>query len=412
MAIWPFNRQVETKEHPNGGGFVVNGPVPWGRAHDAQSYIREGYQLNVIVYRAITEIVKAATSLEIELYDATGNLAERNKVLDLLERPTPMHTWESWLTEMLVNRMIMGEMACARPDGQMQPAELWPLKPSNIEIETGRGGIPLAYVHKVNKVEKRFQVKSLTGESDLMFSKTYNPDNYWRGQSPLMAAALSVDTHNEGMRWNYGLLANGARPSGLIKFTGTPSGEVIQRLQEFIGGKYSGGENAGKMAYTDAEFEWVELSKSAKDMDYLNTLKETAKYVASALGVPLPLIDNDASTFNNLEQAKERLYTDTVIPVVKELLAALNSWLLPGYGEGLKLRIDMDAIPALEGLRERTYARAMSLYEKGLLTRQEARELIGYEPEGEGDFKRDGGGIFDLPPDDVKAMVYGLETKI
>ena len=124
------------------------------------------------------------------------------------------------------------------------------------------------------------------------------------------------------------------------------------------------------------------------------------------MGVPLPLIDNDASTFNNLEQAKERLYTDTVIPIMREVLASLNNWLLPRYGDGLELRLDLDTIPALEALRERMFQRAVTAYREGLLTIQEARVLMGYEPEPDGDLKING-DLFDMPPDAVKAMVYG-----
>lgn len=133
--------------------------------------------------------------------------------------------------------------------------------------------------------------------------------------------------------------------------------------------------------------EWQQLSQSPTDMDFLNTMKETAKYVASAFGVPLPLIDNDASTFNNLQQAKERLYTDTVIPLMEEMMGALSMWLLPRYGEGLQFRLNLDSIPALEGIRQRMFERAVMAYEKGVLTREESRLMMGYPEQGEGEYR-------------------------
>ena len=173
-----------------------------------------------------------------------------------------------------------------------------------------------------------------------------------------------------------------------------------------------GSENAGEIPMLSDDAEWVQLSQTAREMDFLSTMRETAKYVASALGVPLPLIDNDASTFNNLEQAKERLYTDTVIPIVNDLLAELNNWLLPRFADGLELRVDMDAIPALEGLRERMFNRAVTAYDKGLLTLQEARELMGYEPEAEGDFKPTPSPMPYLSDNDMKAIAYGLDVEM
>ena len=416
MAKWPFTRTraAETKEHPNGAAFMLGAGTSWGRKDNAEQYIREGYQLNVIVYRAITEITKAATSIRYELYNANGEAVEEHPVLDLLRKPTPVMTWDNWITEMLVNRMLMGEMATVAANDGI-PAELWPLNPLHIVVKPGRGGVPSAYCHDVNNRKVDFPVDPITGESKVLFLKTYNPDNYWRGQSPLMAAALAGDTHNAGMRWNYSLLKNSARPSGLVRFKGGyPSGEVIQRMREYFKARIQGPDNAGEIPMLTEDAEWVALSQSARDMDFLNTMQETAKYVASALGVPLPLIDNDASTFNNLEQAKERLYTDTVLPILGELIAGLNNWLLPKYGEGLELRLDLDTIPALEGLRERMFQRAVLAYDKGVLTLQEARVLMGYQPDAEGSFKPVPGNPFDLPADDVKALVYGIgdiETK-
>ena len=417
MAAWPFTRkrEIETKEHPNGAAFVMGGGPSWARKDQRQQYISEGYQLNVIVYRAVQEIAKAAASLEIELYGANDEAIDQHPALDLLRRPTPQMTWQSWLTEMIVNRMLLGETACVSANETGPPAEIWPLNPLHIEVKPGRGGLPSAYVHEINRAKKTFPVDPVSGQSQMMFSKSYNPANYWRGQSPLMAAALAGDTHNAGMQWNYSLLRNSARPSGLIRFKqGYPGGETIQRMREYFKARMQGSQNAGEIPMLSDDAEWVSLSQSARDMDFLNTMQETAKYVASALGVPLPLIDNDASTFNNLEQAKERLYTDTVIPIVKELLADLNKWLMPRYGEGLELRVDMDAIPALESLRERMFNRAVVAYEKGVLTLQEARQLMGYEPETHGDYRPMPGALPALPDDELKALAYGLgdfETK-
>lgn len=415
MTMWPFKTKlppVEAKAHPNGGAFMVPMGGGWARQDSKKAYVAEGYQLNVIVYRAVTEIVRGACAIEIELYSGESKV-DRHAILDLLAAPAPLMTWERWLSEMIVNRMLFGEMA-AIAVGNGVPVEMWPVSPVHVAVKPGPNGIPAAYVHEVNNRKAKFDVDQVSGDSDMLFSKTYNPSDYWRGQSPLMAASLACDTHNSGMRWNYSLLRNSARPSGLVRFKGTyPSGQVIQRMREYFKARMAGPDNAGEIPMLAEDAEWQSLSQTARDMDFLNTMKETAKYVASALGVPLPLIDNDASTFNNLEQAKERLYTDTVIPIMKEILSDLNRWLAPRFGDGLELRLDLDTIPALEALRERMFNRAVTAYEKGVLTREESRILMGYEPKGDGEFKPMPGAIPDLTTDDVKALVYGLdfETK-
>ena len=108
-------------------------------------------------------------------------------------------------------------------------------------------------------------------------------------------------------------------------------------------------------------------------------MQEMAKYVATAFGVPLPLVDNDASTFNNVEQAKERLWTDTILPLLNEFLESFGKWLLPAYGKDLKFGYNEDSIPALEGIRAKRFTRMADSIGKGLITINEGRDAIGYD---------------------------------
>lgn len=386
--VWPFNRDnkpQEEKQHPTGAAFAVGGAVGWTANNDRRSYINEGYQQNVIVYRAIREVVEAAKSIKIELYQGE-NVVSQHPALDILHRPNPWQAYDAWLSEMLVNRMLFGETFCVgTSEGKF--AEIWALNPIDMDVKPGVSGLPLSYCHKKGKTETYFKVDQITGESEVFFLKTYNPNNYWRGQSAMMAASLAADTHNAGSVWNYSLLKNGARPSGLIRFKGGyPSGEMVQRMREYFKSAVQGSGNSGEIPMLSDDADYVEMSKTPMDMDFLNTMKETAKYVSSAFGVPLPLIDNDASTFNNLEQAKERLYTDTVIPLLEEFFGELSAWMLPRFGDGLQFKLDLDSIPALEGIRQKMFDRAVLAFEKGVLTREESREMMGFPAESEGEF--------------------------
>lgn len=80
--VWPFTRKIEEKAHPAGGALMIGGGPAWARKDKSQQYITEGYQLNVIVYRAVNEIVRAATSINVELYNGE-DAVELHPVLDL-----------------------------------------------------------------------------------------------------------------------------------------------------------------------------------------------------------------------------------------------------------------------------------------------------------------------------------------
>lgn len=385
---WPFSRKIEVKENPVGAAFFSPGGPQWVRQANRIAYVEEGYQLNVVIYRAIAEITRSVSDLKLEVA-SNGEPVDSHPALDLLAKPNPTQGWDTFISEAFTNYLITGEMAIVRYPETGKITELWNLNPLYIKVDPGRGGVPSAYIYEQNNAKLTFPVDRISGKSQAFFMKMYNPIDYWRGQSPLMAAGIAADTHNAGMRWNYSLLKNSARPSGLVKVAADTGAEVVARLKEWFKRAFQGEMNAGEIPVLPAGADWVAMDTSPKDMDFITTQKEAAKLIASAFGVPLPLIDNDASTFNNLEQAKERLYTDTVLPMFNSFLSAFGAWLLPNYGQNLTLQVDMDKIGALEGLRTRLYDRMLKGVAAGVLTVDEAREAMGYEPLGDAAMKED-----------------------
>jgi HK97 family phage portal protein len=354
---------------------------------NAIDFVKEGYQLNVIVYRAVTEVTRAVGSLEFELVRKRGakeDVLTDHPILRLLERPNPTQGGDGFLKELFTNYLLTGEMAATAFPETGKPAELWSQSPLYLTVKAGRGGLPSAYVYKQNNVEKTFPVTYPSGECQMFFMKMFNPLDYWRGQAPLVAAGLAADTHNAGMRWNYSLLENSARPSMAVKLLAGAGAEVVSKLKEWFRGGFQGARNAGDVPVLPVGADLQMLSQTSRDMDFMNTQKEAAKLIASAFGVPLPLIDNDAATFNNIEQAKERFYTDTILPLMDEFLSQFSSWLSKRFGEeGLYLRVNADKIGALEGVRTRTYDRAIKAHVAGVLTLDETREALGYAPLGD-----------------------------
>jgi HK97 family phage portal protein len=409
MKLWPF----ETKNLPtrNSGTVLISGGSGWTRS---ENYITEGYQLNAVVYRCVREIVDSCANISIELHQGDAIL-ETHPTLELLKAPNPMQGYDDFIKNIFTDFMTTGEMT-VYGSSEDRPVELWPLNPTEIEVEPGNGRIPKAYVHKVNGRKTTIPVDPMTARSQLFMMKMYNPSNHWRGQSPLMAAGLAGDTHNAGSKWNYKLLKNSARPSGIVKFKdGDPDTNTISRLVEYFKYRIQGEENAGDLPILTGGAEWQPVDNSPRDMDFHNTMQEMTKLIALAFGIPLPLISNDASTFNNMENARERLYTDTIIPIFNAFLDSFGKWLLPAYGESLSFKINMDDIPALEGARARKYDRAIKAKQAGVLTVDEVRVEIGYDELGGAAAELDPlGSLFQTNTEqrnrDMAALAYGTKA--
>lgn len=395
---------VEQKANPVGASLMVGSMVNFTQWADRKQYVVEGYQLNPMVYLCVNTIAQAIAGLHIELKRG-DEYVEEHPVLELLRRPNPMMGGRELILALFIDYLTTGEMACAQPIGQKQPAELWPVISGDIEVVPGRGGVPQSYIHKRGGVNTTFPVKGtiVNPRADLFFWRRFNPTDYWRGQSPLAAGGLSVDTHNAGGKWNYSLLRNNAKPSGVISFKEgvTVEANTVARIKEWFKSAFQGAENVGEIPILTGGAEWSQTSMTPTDMDHQQTMKEMGKLIANVYGIPLPMVDNDASTFNNMEMAKEKFYIDTVIPMAEDFLNSFGAWLLPAFEEGLELCIDMDAIPALEALRNRKFERILKALNAGLITMEEARDEIGYDPLD----------MDSLSPEEQELMVYGLRGK-
>lgn len=378
--------RAEQKANPVGASLLVGGGEGFTRWQDKRAYVEEGYQRNPVIYMAIEEVAKAVAGLRIELVRNRGadneEYIDDHPALTLLRRPNPTMGGREFRRAVFVDYLTQGEMGIAQPIGQRVPAELWQVDPGEVEVKPGRGGIPAAYIHRRNGLTVEFPMRGVTEpRADLFFFKRFNPRDYWRGQSPLMAGGIAGDIHNRGAEWNNSLLRNAAKPSGIVTFKdGDPGEETVRRLKEWFKRAFQGSQNAGEIPVLTGGAEWKQTSLSPLDMDFATSMTEAKKLIAGVFGVPLPLIDNEAATFANMEMAKERFYIDTVIPLANEWLEAFGAWLLPAFGPDLSFCVDMDDIPALEAVRNRKFDRVMKALSAGLISIDEARDEIGYDP--------------------------------
>jgi HK97 family phage portal protein len=126
--------------------------------------------------------------------------------------------------------------------------------------------------------------------------------------------------------------------------------------------------------------EWEEMGISPRDMDFAAGKEDAARDICTSYGVPHILIVPGQSTYNNVREAKLELWEDTILPLIDKAVDALDAWLTPQFGDGLKLGVDLDEISALEPRRESKRKSVVELLDKGVIDADEAREALQYEP--------------------------------
>ena len=349
----------------------------------------EGYQENVIVYRCVNEIANSASRVKINLFRGAQEVQE-HPLLDLLYSPSPTLSQAEFFQAAYAYLLISGNSYILSVGAENQPpTELYNLRPDRIRIRPSKRAMPLMYDYIIGgQMVDSYEVDQATGNSRIKHIKLFNPQDDYYGLSPIQAASVDIDQHNLASKHNVNLLQNGARPSGAVIFK--PKDETgaqvqlsdVQRNQlvNDINQRFAGTGNVGKPMLLEGDFDWKEMGLSPKDMDFLQLKHMSAKDIALVYGVPSQLIGiPDSQTYSNFAEAKLALYNETIIPLLDRVSADFNEWLTPLFGEDLELRYDIDSIPAMAEQRRRVFESVTTGVRDGILTRNEAREQLGYE---------------------------------
>ena len=350
----------------------------------------EGYQQNAIVYRCVNEIANSASRVEINLFRGDQEI-DKHPLLDLLYNPSPMVSNVEFFQAVYAYLLISGNSYMLSVGGdRTPPTELYNLRPDRIKINASSRSTPNSYDYIIGgQTVESYIVDQSTGNSKVKHIKLFNPLDDFYGMSPIQSASIDIDQHNLANKHNVNLLQNGARPSGAVVFKPKDETGAAMQLSEVqrsqlvndINQRFGGTGNAGKPMLLEGDFDWKEMGLSPKDMDFTQLKHMSAKDIALVYGVPSQLIGiPDSQTYSNFAEAKLALYNETIIPLLDKVQADMNEWLTPMFGEDLELRYNVDSIPAMAEQRRRVFESVTQGVQNGILTRNEAREQLGYEP--------------------------------
>jgi phage portal protein BeeE len=127
---------------------------------------------------------------------------------------------------------------------------------------------------------------------------------------------------------------------------------------------------------------WTDMMISPRDMDFLNMKHSAARDIALAFGYPPMLLGIPGdNTYSNQKEARLALWEQTILPLLVNLMAALEQSIVHLFDPTLVLSYDEDKISALSPRREDLWSRVSAA---DFLTETEKRQAVGYGGGGEG----------------------------
>jgi|TARA_R110001592_G_scaffold35338_1_gene120234 HK97 family phage portal protein len=383
-----FNIKQEEQKNSNMMGYFGVGTEE-AKQYKYADLAKEGYLKNAIAYRCINEISKGASAVPF-IIKSGDQIIDEHPLIDLLNRPNPQQSYSEFFNSLFGYVLLSGNAYILKVGGERgSPKELHQLRPDRIEIKGSGNPIPERYNYMVNgRVQNSYEVDQENGFSELKHVKLWNPLDDYYGLSPMSAAAAEIDQFNMSTKHNVNLLQNGARPSGAVIFKPKDdSGFAVnltesqrQQLLTDLNNRFSGAGNAGRPMLLEGDFDWKEMGLTPKDMDFKALKNMAATDIALCFGVPSQLVGvPDSQTYSNVAEARLALYEETIIPHLRKVASDLNEWLVPMFDERLSLEFDIDSIPALSERRRKIYENVTSAVREGIMTRNEAREIIGLQ---------------------------------
>jgi len=381
--------------------------IIWNAEND-QTYIDNGYRQNATIYSLVNIIINACSTIPFQIYEVrsesdykrykalTSALSpeamlkaqimrknnmvelEHTNIHELLERPNPMQSYGSFIQELIAfgkltgNRYIYG---ISPETGLKQYKELYVLPSQLVEINSG--GI----MQPVKEYSLQYNGSHKIPAEVICHIKDFNPNyntsgSHLYGQSPLKAGLRSLQTNNEATETGVKYLQNQTARGVLMSDEGDINEMQAKQLKQKFKQQYRGSNNAGDIIITPKKLSWVNFGLNASDLSLIEQYNASIKDLCNIYNVPSVLLNNtESSTYNNVKEAKKSLYQNAVLPEMLKIRDELNRWLMPQFGEKLKLDFDFTAVPELQEETEKIVNQMSSAW---WLTPNEKRIATGY----------------------------------
>lgn len=346
------------------------------------------------VYRNNDAIAQEVSKIEFELFtvglsggEIVYNEVVSHPLLDLLDKPNPETTKTDALYIIQSHKKLSGDAFWVKQRTNGVVTGLRTLPPDKIELnlrpptESDPTVIEsYLYRDRVNGQE----IKIVYDPRDIIHFKKPNPNNPFRGYGAVEAMSETIDLDNLTSETTRKFFENGAITNFVLSTPNKITEDQLKRLKAEMRAQYAGASKAYQAMILGGGLEPKDISYSNKDQEFLGQLEWYRDKIMYGFGntkASLGMIDdvNRASHEGSIIEWQR----NTVKPDMESIVNTLNEFLVPEFGDNLVLGF-IDPVPEdrADDIQE-----VKDLYPIGIITLDEARELVDMDPveDGTGD---------------------------
>lgn len=216
------------------------------------------------------------------------------------------------------------------------------------------------------------------------FNLDYNNNSIYLGMTQFSAGQGLISISGEAEKIRGQQFKNGGASGVLTEDIDVDSYEipetgVIDELQQRIDSKILGQTNLNKIIYFPRPMSYHQIGATLADMGVLESDNATTRSLCAMIGIdPVVLGINTESGMGNggnYDMGMLKSYNDGVIPQLNARQAEFNKKICPRFGDNYHVEFDIMSYSHLANQRK---TQAIELSDKELISKNEARELMGY----------------------------------
>lgn len=302
------------------------------------------YEQSVWPYVAVSSWARNLAKVPFKLFRGTRDAPQEvtaHPVLELLRSPNPYMTGELLNTAVAVSLGLDGEFFLVKESGRESalrpgevPKELWPIPPACMRHDVDpRTKLVRMWVQEVNGRTTQYF------PHEVVHGRLYNPYDFYRGLSPLRAAALGLTSDWLSGQYDAAFWRNSADPGGILSTDQFLSPEQADRHRERFEQRHRGVGRAGRIAVLAQGLKYQSLSVNRKEMQFLEGKRWTMLQALAIWGVP-PIeagLYHEQGLGQQSALVQRRVYWENVLlPLLALFVGALNGRGVLGAVSGLE----------------------------------------------------------------------------
>ncbi len=209
--------------------------------------------------------------------------------------------------------------------------------------------------------------------SEIIHIKENSFYSIYRGVPRLSPALRTMQLMAAMRKFQDNFFKNGAVPGLVLKSPNTLSEKIKERMIQSWGARYRPEAGGRRPLILDGGIEIDSISNvNFKDLDFQSSIAENEKIILKAIGVPPILLDSGNNA--NIRPNMRLYYLETILPIVRKMNFGFERFF------GFTIKEDITDIPALQPELRDQSSYYTSLVNGGIISANEARIQLGFEP--------------------------------